>query len=96
MKQQQIEQIRQACLEVNPEKVTLQNFLTEIPIGLEDILMAINKNGLPDEYLFCNVNWMGNIEISGAFGRKFCAWKLTKPLQDQSDECIEFISKLLK
>jgi len=132
MKYKQIEQIRQACIKVNPSILDLKfgcrikNKITgdintvidgnvfggkilhwnwnineariltieEIEIlgrdiTLEDILMAIKSKNTP---MSIDVNGYFFI-VSADLSNKH--WHLTKSLQDQSDECIEFIFNLL-
>lgn len=65
-------------------------------IRLSDILVAVNKVGLPDEYLFFDANWIGYLRLSGAFGEKAVKYNYKDDnLQHQSPECIDFLHSLI-
>jgi hypothetical protein len=66
------------------------------PIRLADVLLAVQFYDLPDGYMFFNANWRGNVELSGLAGQKFTPWNLRNDdLSQQSEECIEFLARLL-
>jgi len=110
MKQQQIEQIRQACIRIKPEigdfYCNLCHSYLDRPtkITLEDILMAIEDKYLSgvtevghNKYLEIISDLLDGYYVTpdGGVDKDDKSWHLTKPLQDQSDECIEFINKIL-
>lgn len=105
--QQQIDFIRQKCIEANPE-INSGQFLQEWsieeintnprvavvrPIRLADVLLAIGKKTTHDFGYYCCDN--GVIAQTGS-GAK-ANWNLRKDdLTEQSDECIIFLADLLQ
>lgn len=64
-------------------------------VTLADIFMTVSKCDLPEGYMFFNVNWRGNMELSGLSARVFEKWNFAETLSGQSSETIDFIHRFL-
>lgn len=64
------------------------------PIQLADVLLMIDKEH--EGCVFVTVSSNGFLKVDGLNRTEQPKWNLTKPLEDQSEETLKFISELLK
>jgi len=102
MKQQYIDKIREACIKANPEIMEFKKGLAPIsggyfqrPIQLADVLIMMAEENF--SFMILPISKVFIIEKGGnSYYKKAIKWDLTKPLEDQSEETLKFISELLK
>jgi hypothetical protein len=101
IKEDQINFIREKCIEANPESFTFEDgnwwrreknaIIAPVPIRLADVLLAIGSGVRMEEQTSS-----GQLSI-GVAGRGWTLWNLrSADLRDQSEETIEFLYNLLK
>lgn len=106
-----LELIKQKCIEANPEIVINENaqlikfdhsveyFVQTRPITLADVLMAIDKKIINErgvrhtQYM---INTQGQLAEYGILGKILMSWNLKEPLENQSEDTINFLYELLK
>lgn len=92
MKQQYIDKITKACIKINPEIVEyVEGLFIQRPVQLADVLLASKKhlNQEPEVFFVPYDVIVRDVVVKSR-------WKLTKPLEEQEEETLKFISELLK
>ena len=99
--EQNLEKIRKACIEANPDIMREYHFgwdgppeVDERPIQLADVLMALKDKLMIDGYgkLFYDLG----MNREHGLPEKDIHWNLKQPLSGQTPETILFLSQLLK
>lgn len=85
---EQLAFIREKCIEATPAKLLVTPKYGEEPVRLADVLLAIRSQV---KYTSKIKDWNGaSIHMLNNY------WNLLKPLNEQSEECINFIYQLLQ
>lgn len=99
--QEKLEKIKEVCITANPELKTRFPELNTVsrPIQLADVMMMLKEIGTAYDYGLTDKGvffWMNPQDDDNPLGVVFKpTWNLTKPLDGQTPECIDFLYQLL-